>query len=106
MLSLFTTLIVGTALGRALRQLGRDEEACSALHAACSQARANESGRSLWPALDALAELEEKRGSSTEAERLRVEARGVIDFILAHLPDPALRVTMLALPQVCAIMGG
>ncbi|MBI1800555.1 MAG: hypothetical protein HYR71_02860 [Chloroflexi bacterium] len=64
--------------GRALRVVGRVEEAYQALSAAQTAAEALGNRRVLWPVLRALAELDAQRGDSAQAEARRARAAAII----------------------------
>lgn len=80
---------------RALRQLGRKDEAHTSLVQATLEAKAAESRRSLLPILEELIALEVERGSEAEADRWRGEWREVIDYALAYTRDPELRALLV-----------
>jgi tetratricopeptide (TPR) repeat protein len=80
--------------GRALLALKRVDEGRDILRDARVLAEAIGSRRTLWRILAALSEIEAGRGNRSEAEGLRRQAAGVIDFIVDHCP-PELRASFL-----------
>ncbi len=90
--------------GEALRGLGRTDEALASLVEARSEAERQGSRRSLWPVLATLAELEEERDNPAEAESLRREARGVIEYIADHADALGLREAFTSTPRVRAVL--
>ena len=90
--------------GEALRGLGRADEALASLVEARSEAERQGSRRSLWPVLATLAELEEERDNPAEANSLRREARGVIEYIADHADASGLREPFTSTPRVRAVL--
>ena len=90
--------------GEALRGLGRADEAHESLVEARSEAERQGSRRSLWPVLATLAKLEEERDNPAEAESLRLEARGVIEYIADHADALGLRESFTSTPRVRAVL--
>ncbi len=90
--------------GEALKGLGRIDEALASLSEARSEAERQGSRRSLWPIPANLAELEEERDNAAEAEALRREARGVIEYIADHADALGLREAFTSMPRVRAVL--
>ncbi|MCP4363424.1 MAG: AAA family ATPase [Chloroflexi bacterium] len=85
---------------QALLGLGHDNAARDRLREARAEAEAMNARRPLWPILFALSQLE---ADPTEAERLRQQAREIIEYIADHAPTD-LRVSFLALPDVREVL--
>jgi len=81
--------------------LGREEAALESLLEARSIAEAIGSQRMLWRVLFALSELE---ADLTEAERLRQQARQIVEYIADHIDEVKLRQLFLNLPDVRAVL--
>jgi len=81
--------------------LGREEAALESLLEARSIAEAIGSRRMLWRVLFALSELE---ADLTEAERLRQQARQIVEYIADHIDEVKLRQLFLNLPDVRAVL--
>jgi tetratricopeptide (TPR) repeat protein len=89
---------------RALRALGRHEEAHIALTEACAIADAIGSRRMAWQILAALSEDTAQRGNEAEAQQLRAQAYSHIIYIAEHCPSE-LCGSFLSLPAVQVVMG-
>jgi tetratricopeptide (TPR) repeat protein len=85
--------------GKALVAMGHMDEAHAALGEARAEAEAIGSRRSLWPILMALSDVATRRGNPAEADRLRRQAREIVEYIAAHSPVE-LRASFLDLPDV------
>lgn len=83
--------------------MGDYDAAQSALEEARAVAEQIGARRSLWQVYARLVELERARGNAVEADMYRTLARGVLDYILLHLPDE-LRAGFLKLPRVRAVL--
>jgi dTDP-4-amino-4,6-dideoxygalactose transaminase len=92
--------------GRALLTQGRREEAHQALAQARATAGALGARRILWQVLLALGQIEGSLGNIAEADRLRAEAREIIDYIAGHMGSSELRTAFLNLPDVRSMIGG
>ena len=86
--------------GQALLGLGQDNVARDRLREARAEAESMNARRPLWPILFALSQLE---ADPTEAERLRQQAREIIEYIADHAPTD-LRVSFLDLPDVREVL--
>jgi tetratricopeptide (TPR) repeat protein len=90
--------------GRALRLLGRTDEAYDALTKAHAAAKAIGWRRDFWAIAGELAVMAAERGDERAADAHRLEARDAVMFIAGHSPTTELRETFLALPDVRKIM--
>ena len=90
---------------KALRALGRVDEAYTLLMQARRQAEAIQSRYRVWPILFTLLEMEMERGDAAQIERVRQQAREVIEYIAGHTPAPY-RESFLDLPDVRTVMQG
>jgi len=72
---------------KALRRLGRTEEAKTSLDKARTIATDIDHRRILWKILAEAAEIERKRGDSESAEKLRCEAKDIVNYIREHAPE-------------------
>ncbi len=90
--------------GRALLGQGRTDEAHDLLIEARAEAEALGSRRILWEILYALSQVEARRGSDADAQRLRQQAREIVEFIAGHTGSPELRQSFLNLPDVQNVM--
>jgi class 3 adenylate cyclase/tetratricopeptide (TPR) repeat protein len=88
---------------QALSGLGRFQEAADVLNGAADQARAFEARTNLLPILAELLEVQRRLGRETAASELREEGRQIVDFIAAHIGDPALRRKFVATDAVRAL---
>lgn len=88
-------------LGQALLGLGRDEAARNRLQQAYAEAETIGSRRMMWQISFALSRLEP---DPVEAERLRQQAREIIEFIAGHIRAPDLRASFLGLPKVQTVL--
>jgi tetratricopeptide (TPR) repeat protein len=88
---------------KASRALGKIDQALELLNEARIEAEGMQSRRLLWQIYATLSEMEKERGHSSQAKSLRAQARGIIEYIVAHTP-PEFRESFLNLPHVCAIM--
>jgi tetratricopeptide (TPR) repeat protein len=86
--------------GQALLGLGQDNAARDRLQEARAEAESMNARRPLWPILFALSQLE---ADPAEAERLRRQAREIVEYIADHAPTD-LRVSFLALPDVREVL--
>lgn len=78
----------------------REWEAASAtLRLALENAEAMGARRMLWQVLAAMSDLERAHGNLAGAESLRAQARGVLEYIVAHMPEE-FRSGFLNLPRV------
>jgi tetratricopeptide (TPR) repeat protein len=84
---------------KALRSLGRTDEAYALLIDAFRQAEAMQLRYRLLPILLTLIEMETERGIAAQAQLRRDEARTLIHFIADHT-KPGLRESFLSLPHV------
>lgn len=87
------------AEGIALRGQGQLGEAQAKLVEARAAAEAIGSRRMLWRILATLSRLEAAQGQLNQAEALRRQAQGIVEYIADHCP-PDLRESFLALPDV------
>ena len=102
------SLLLPSALqfkAKALRALGRADEAHALLTQARRQAEAMHLRYRLWPILFQLLEMEMERGDAAQIERVRGQAREVIAYIANHAPAPY-RESFLNLPDVRIVMIG
>lgn len=102
------SLLLPSALqfkAKALRALGRADEAYALLTQARRQAKAMHLRYRLWPILFQLLEMEMERGDAVQIERVRGQAREVIAYIANHAPAPY-RESFLNLPDVRIVMIG
>jgi tetratricopeptide (TPR) repeat protein len=90
---------------KAQRALGRADEAYALLTEARRQGEAMQSRYRLWPILITLLEMEMERGDAAQAERVRQQAREVIEYIADHTPAPY-HESFLSLPAVRSVMEG
>jgi tetratricopeptide (TPR) repeat protein len=90
--------------GRALRGLGRRDEAREVLGRARVVAQAMGERRYAWRILATLAEIETERGDVTSAQRLLWQAREIIDHIASHAGPAELRESFLDTPAVRAVL--
>ena len=90
--------------GRALRGLGRQDEAREALEHARAVARATGERRYAWRILASLAEIEGERADATRAQTLLRQSREIIDHIASHAGRPELRETFLDSPAARAVL--
>jgi tetratricopeptide (TPR) repeat protein len=90
---------------KAQRALGRADQAYALLTEARRQVEALQSRYRLWPILSTLLEMEMERGDAAQAERVRGQAREVIEYIADHTPAPY-RESFLNLPAVRTVMQG
>jgi hypothetical protein len=84
---------------RALRALGKTEQAIELLHQARVVAEGMQARRLLWQIYAMLSEIEKVRGNTAESEMFNRQAREVIGFIVDHTP-PEFRESFLNLPNV------
>ena len=89
--------------GRAALALGQYDAAREALLKARETAEAQEERAVLWQILVSLADVEEACGDGDTAEKLRDEAREVVDYIVEHAGD--LRDAFLGQPAVAQLLG-
>ncbi|MEZ4868075.1 MAG: AAA family ATPase [Caldilineaceae bacterium] len=89
--------------GRALLGLDNVAAAYDALLEARAAAETLGSRRALWPILASLAEVARQNDDPTAAERLREEARAIVEEMAHHIGTPTLRNMLLGLPQVKAL---
>jgi DNA-binding SARP family transcriptional activator len=89
--------------GRAELALGQFEAAREALLKARETAEAQEERAVLWKVLAALADVEEAFGDIEAADRLRDEAREVVDYIAEHAGK--IRDVFLGQPAVAQLLG-
>lgn len=101
--AIFTRADLQLLYGRALRELGRQEEARQALEEGRRLAEKIGSRRVEWRILAVLAGLAEEEGRSTEAERLVDRALELVDFIAEHSESPAQRESFLSQDHVRAL---
>jgi tetratricopeptide (TPR) repeat protein len=90
--------------GKALRGLGRREEALEVLGRARVVAQAMGERRYSWRILAALMELETERGDVTSAQRWLGQAREIIDHIASRAGTAELRESFLDTPAVRAVL--
>ena len=90
--------------GRALRGLGRQDEAREALEHARAVARATGERRYAWRILASLAEIEGERADASRAQTLLRQAHDIIDHIARHAGRPDLRETFLDSPAARAVL--
>jgi tetratricopeptide (TPR) repeat protein len=90
--------------GRALRALGRLEEAQAALEAARQEARERGARRALWETLAELALLLEARGDPEAARPLWREAAEIIRYIAGHAGSDDLAAAFLARREVARVL--
>jgi hypothetical protein len=90
--------------GRALRALGRSEEARQALTTARASSEALGARRMLWLILAELAALASDDGDETTAQALRCQAADLIDYIAEHVGAADLRAAFLNRPDVQAVL--
>jgi tetratricopeptide (TPR) repeat protein len=88
---------------RALRALGRPDDAYAALHRARVEAERIGMRRVLWQIYAALSEMENARGNFAPAHAYRTRAREEIEFMLLHAPAE-FRASFLNVPNVRAMM--
>lgn len=81
--------------GKALAGLERWVEAREVLQAARTATEAYGSRRTLWRVLLALGDVEVRLGNEAAAQHARADARGVIDYIAAHISEPEIRAGFL-----------
>ena len=90
--------------GRALRGLGRRDEALEVLGRARIVAEAMGERRYAWRILATLVEIETERGDVTSAQRLRRQARKIVEHIVSHAGPAELRESFLDTPAVRAVL--
>jgi tetratricopeptide (TPR) repeat protein len=90
--------------GKALRGLGRRDEALEVLGRARVVAQAMGERRYAWRILAALEEIETERGDVTSAQRWLVQSREIIDHIASHAGPAELRESFLDTPAVRAVL--
>jgi tetratricopeptide (TPR) repeat protein len=88
---------------RALRRLGRVEEARQALREGLALTEARGAVWSEWKIRSALSAVEAQRGDTAEAESQRTKARELIEYVAARTPED-LRETFLNLPEVRRVL--
>jgi class 3 adenylate cyclase/tetratricopeptide (TPR) repeat protein len=88
--------------GQALLGLGQEENARKRLLECRAEAETIGSRRVQWRVLLALSQIEP---DAAEAERLRSEARGVVDYIADHIDQDDLRRSFLNRPDVRVLFG-
>jgi hypothetical protein len=89
--------------GQAALGLRREEEARDCYLESLAEAEAIGSRRVQWRVLLALSQIEP---DPAEAERLRGQARHVVDTIAEHIDQEDLRRSFLNLPDVRLLFGG
>ncbi len=92
--------------GKALSAAGRTGEAREALEQARVEAETVGSRRCLWRILATLAEVESASGNPDEAERLRGEAREIVEYIAGHMGSSELRASFVGLAEVRKLTEG
>jgi tetratricopeptide (TPR) repeat protein len=92
--------------GKALRALGRIDEAREVWMSARAHAEDLEARRVLWPILTALSEIEARLGNHVEADALRQQARMIVEYIADHAGMPDRRASFMNLPDVRAVLPG
>ena len=97
-------IVIGWA--RALRQLGRLEEAAARLSEMQAVPSVQQSRITQWQILAEMATLAEIRGQTDQLRALRTPARAHVEHIAAHLSDAALRTSFLNLPEVRIVLAG
>jgi hypothetical protein len=90
--------------GQACLGLGNLKAAHQAFTQARIEAEALSARRTWWKILAALAEIEAQWGNEAKAAQLRREARTILDYIIAHIPESGLQATFLALPEVRGVL--
>ena len=93
--------IIGHLQAKAFRMLNRTDEAYTLLLDARQQAESMQLRYRLLPILFTLIEMETERSDADAANKARTQARGVIDYIVAHMPQE-FRASFLNLPNVRA----
>ncbi len=86
--------------GRALRAIGRLDEAKSVLEAARREAEVLASRRMLWQILVELATIEARRGDNRAALTLRRQAAPIIEYIAQHSGSADLSQSFFSRPDV------
>ena len=84
--------------------VGQVEAARSALLEARAAAEEKGERTMLWQILATLSDLERKSGHEAEAEKLRDQAREIIDYIADHAGTDELRSAFLAQPAVVRVL--
>jgi tetratricopeptide (TPR) repeat protein len=90
--------------GKALESQGRLDEASRAFKEALAEAEAVKSRRALWPILLALSDIDTRGGRLAESERLRRQARAVVEGIATRIPSAETRASFLASHPVRAVL--
>lgn len=87
---------------KAMRALGKIDQAIELLHQAREVAESMQARRLLWQIHATLSEMETERGNKNEALGFRAQAREVLEFIVTHTPEE-FRESFLNLPAVRAV---
>jgi class 3 adenylate cyclase/tetratricopeptide (TPR) repeat protein len=90
--------------GKALHVLGKFDEAQQTLSQARSLAEALGANTQLWPILESLASVYEELGNKGEVEKIREQARGIVQQIAESLGEIGLRESFLEQPRVRDLM--
>jgi predicted ATPase len=91
--------------GKVQMALGEVEAAQQILLEANTVAERREERLILWQILATLGDLEEKRGDAAEADRWRMQAKKIIQYIAEHAGDEeGLRTSFLAQPEVVRVL--
>jgi predicted ATPase/class 3 adenylate cyclase len=90
--------------GRALRRLGRTDDAREAMAEARAEAEALPARRVLWRILAAMASVAAEDGDAEREKVLYREAREIVAFIADHAGTAELRACFLSRPDVRAVL--
>jgi tetratricopeptide (TPR) repeat protein len=88
---------------KAMRALGKTEQALELLHQARIESEGMQARRLLWQIYATLSEIEKERGNVADAENYRAQARALVAYIVDHTPEE-FQASFLNLHDVHAVM--